>query len=171
MATNLEFITSATGSSVNTLDIDDCFSADYDVYFCTMTKIQHITDLNSPVYFRFKYSGGVDSTANYDYARLGMKAYATFTETRGTNATSALVSYANQDLDASTGTRFYIYNPYDSSSYSFYSGIFSHYYQTNGLEGYRGIWTHTVAQQNTGFRLLMNGSEVADLEINVYGVK
>jgi len=171
MATNLEFIKSASGTSVNTLDIDDCFSDKYDVYFCTMTKVQHITDLNSPVFFRFKYSGGVDSTANYDYARLGMKAYGTFVENRGTNLTSAIVSYANQDLDASTGTRFYIYSPYDSSSYSFYSGIFSHYYQTNGLEGYRGIWTHTVAQQNTGFRLLMNGAEVADLEIKVYGVK
>jgi DNA gyrase/topoisomerase IV subunit B len=171
MATNLQFIKSASGTSVSSLSVTDCFNANYDVYEIIIRNFQSSANLNSPVYFRFKYSGGVDSTANYDYARLGMKAYATFTETRGTNATSALVSYANQDLDASTGTRFYIYNPYDSSSYSFYSGIFSHYYQTNGLEGYRGIWTHTVAQQNTGFRLLMNGSEVADLEINVYGVK
>jgi|TARA_R100000734_G_C3295787_1_gene86991 hypothetical protein len=171
MVGSLEFIKSATGSSVNTLDIDDCFSDDYDVYFCTMTKVQHITDANSPVKFRFKYSGGVDSTSNYDYARIGMKAYGSFTESRGTGSTSALVSYANSQQDYQTGTRFYIYNPYDSSSYSFYSGILSHYYNVNGLEGYRGIWVHKVAQQNTGFRLLMNGAEVANLEIKVYGVK
>tara|TARA_R100000329_G_C7530444_1_gene187134 strand:+ start:195 stop:710 length:516 start_codon:yes stop_codon:yes gene_type:complete len=171
MAGSLEFIKSATGSSVNTLDIDDCFSDDYDVYFCTMTKVQHITDANSPVAFRYKYSGGVDSTSNYDIAALGMKSYASFTESGSTGQTSFNVSYANSQQSYQTGTRFYIYNPYDSSSYSFYSGIFSHYYNVNGLEGYRGISVHKVAQQNTGFRLFMSGSEVANLEIKVYGVK
>ena len=36
MATNLEFIKSATGTSVTSLDVTDCFSADYDVYKVTL---------------------------------------------------------------------------------------------------------------------------------------
>ena len=171
MPGSLEFIKSATGSSVNSLDIDDCFSDDYDVYLCTMTKVQHITDANSTVFMRYKSSGGVDNGTNYDKALLGMKAYASFTQSRVTGSTTLTVSYANSQQSYQTGTRFYIYNPYDSSSYTFSSGIFSHYYNVNGLEGYRHIGVHKVAQQNTGLQLVLGSSEVANLEIKVFGVK
>ena len=62
--------------SVNTLDIDDCFSAKYDIYFCTMDKVHHRTDANSPVYLRYKYSGGLDTTSSYQHAGDFQKSYA-----------------------------------------------------------------------------------------------
>ena len=38
MATNLQFIKSVSGTSVNTLSVTDCFSADYDVYYVSVNK-------------------------------------------------------------------------------------------------------------------------------------
>ena len=39
MATNLEFIKSASGTSVSSLTVTDCFNADYDVYKVYITKM------------------------------------------------------------------------------------------------------------------------------------
>jgi len=39
MATNLEFIKSETGTSVTSLSVTDCFSADYDVYQVLISKL------------------------------------------------------------------------------------------------------------------------------------
>ena len=171
MSSNLQFITSAVGFNVNTLDIDDCFSAKYDIYFCTMDKVHHRTDANSPVYLRYKYSGGLDTTSSYQHAGDFQKAYASGGDQQSTGSTFHTVSYANSQEAYQTGTRFYVYRPFDSNRYTFISGEFQHYYNVNGLEYFRRIHVHVVNQQNTGFRLQFTGSEVGDLNINVYGVK
>ena len=51
MATNLEFIKSVSGTSVSSLSVTDCFSADYDVYFISTSKI----DTSSAGYVRPRF--------------------------------------------------------------------------------------------------------------------
>ena len=56
MATNLEFIKSASGSGVSSLSVTDCFSADYDVYFVQVAKSLNSVEANLDI--RFIDSGG-----------------------------------------------------------------------------------------------------------------
>ena len=69
MATSLQFIKSASASGgVNTLDISDCFSDEYDVYELIIPKM----DSGSNFYPTFRFlkasDGTADTTSNYDSA-------------------------------------------------------------------------------------------------------
>ena len=70
MAGSLEFIKSASGTSVSSLSVTDCFSADYDVYAIASTSQEQTGTATLYSYMRFINSGGVVSTSNYDYASL-----------------------------------------------------------------------------------------------------
>ena len=122
MAGNLEFIKSASGTSVTSLEVTDCFSASYDVYAFAITKVDATSDGNMDL--RFIDSGGsVISDAEYDYANLQLISYAAFGEGRGTGSTNINdIMRRDTDTEKNGGSIHYIFNPYDSSSYTFYQG-------------------------------------------------
>ena len=70
MAGSLEFIKSASGTSVSTLSLTDCFSNNYSMYQLIINKL----DVSATSYFRIRFidSGGVISTNNYNFGRLNM---------------------------------------------------------------------------------------------------
>jgi hypothetical protein len=118
MATNLQFIKSASGSSVSSLSVTDCFSSEYDVYQVLITK----SDISATDYaeMRFIDSGGVDSTANYDLATLEVKSYTSFNELRATGQTSfQYMWYSTNGSANQTSTNITIYNPNNSRNNSF----------------------------------------------------
>ena len=170
MATNLEFIKSASGSSVNTLDIDDCFSDKYDVYKLVIAKLA----LATAGYQRLRVidSGGVDSTANYDGAFLEMISGSAFVEGRSTGSTE--ISYFGYGGSASSnlgGNVLYVYNPYDSSSYTFFQWQSTQYENTNNWgRGTKGIGVHKVAEQITGINMFPQTGNYDNITINVYGL-
>ena len=63
MATNLQFIKSASGSSVSSLSITDCFSDQYDVY--NVNLVMEGSSTNKDIRLQYIYSGGTDTSANY----------------------------------------------------------------------------------------------------------
>jgi len=174
MAGNLEFIhketISTTTSSVN---IDNIFSADYDVYKITMYGITTLGTLATVLALRFIDSGGsVISGAEYDFASLRMDNNTTYTEDKAI-ATTSIQYIATLDQNAETvGAVTYIFNPYDSSSYSFllnqssgaYSGI---------MRGSKTIGVHKVAETVRGINIIdLNGSRpLEEGYIVIYGVK
>ena len=84
MATNLEFIKSASGTQVSTLDVTDCFSDKYDVYKIIFNGTNTDT---AGIYSAFRVIvGGTAQASGYDNATLFLKSYATFTEERRINA-------------------------------------------------------------------------------------
>jgi hypothetical protein len=169
MATNLQFIKEASGSGVTTLAVTDCFSAAYDVYFLTVTKADFAS--NAYVWTRFiDSSGSLINQTEYDYASLDMYANASFSELRGTGQSSipnlALSQSGTADFG---GITMYIYNPYDSSSYTFVtaqSSTFSSYGRGSKLIG-----VHKSAEQLSGIELNRSAGDAFDMEIKVYGVK
>ena len=169
MAGNLEFIKSASGTSVASLDITNCFSADYDVYAFAITKVDATSDGNMDL--RFIDSGGsVISDAEYDYANLQLISYAAFGEGRGTGSTNINdIMRRDTDTEKNGGSIHYIFNPYDSSSYTFYQGQSGGAVAASGLIGTKAIGVHKVAEQITGFQLY--GATFDTLEVVVYGVK
>jgi len=170
MAGNLEFIKSATGSSVTSLDVTDCFSADYDVYQINLVQFDRSTTGSAGI--RLLDSGGTVITANeYDFAYMNMRSYSTFSESRTTNTSVIdILAYSQTTaLDTTTGTVWNVFNPYDSSSYTFTKGQSSVMVDGFGVVGYKAIGVHKSAEQITGFQIYTNAVSF-NATVNVYGL-
>ena len=170
MATNLQFIKSASGSGVSSLSVTDCFNANYDVYMVSITKLDQ--SAQNYIEARLIDSGGVDSTSNYDFASLELLAGAGFSEKRNTGQTgwATSISYQNTGADDGVGITMYIFNPNDSSSYTFVKSHSTAYYSGGGI-GYKMVGVHKVAEQITGINFFPRSGTLDNMTINVYGVK
>ena len=171
MATNLEFIKSASGTSVSSLSVTDCFSADYDVYDITFNYAGN--SVTGYTEFRLLDSTGTEiSAAEYDNASLMMRSYNTYIENRSTNSTGHTLAY-NQDFGL--GGKLTIFNPYDSSSYTFLLNQNAGGTTSGGqLIGWKGIMAHKVAETISGIKIFVSGGGSYDfnyIEVSVYGVK
>ena len=176
MATNLEFIkqTEIT-SGVTTVNVDNVFSDKYDVYYCQIVGVFHNLNVSNGIEgIRLIDSGGSVITASeYDNATLVLKAETTFQEVRNTsNSFMNMYLITDQQSDGASSSSFYIYNPYDSSSYTFMQ------YQSTGANssskwGGKGISVHKVAETIRGLQLYeSNGARTfGGGHINIYGVK
>ena len=172
MATNLEFIKSASGTSVSFLDVTDCFSADYDVYYFSLTKVKRASGDNF-VTIRYLDSGGtvIDQT-EYDYAALETRAYTSFGESKASNVSSIKeIGYGSSNATDIGGISLYVYNPYDSSSYTFLTSQSSSVRAGFGNWGSKVIAVHKVAEQLSGVRFIAEASTYDNITVNVYGVK
>ena len=171
MATNLQFIKSASGSGVSSLSVTDCFTANYDVYFVTVKGLDSTND--GDVEMRFIDSGGsVISASEYDCAFLQLKSNTSFAEVSRTNIDGIEnigVSNAN-DYGAGNGT--YIFNPNDSSSFTFVTSQSAGYRQADSsMRGHKVIAVHKSAEQITGLNIFHESGLNLTLSISVYGVK
>jgi len=170
MAGNLEFIKSTTGSSVTSLDVTDCFSADYDVYQINLVQFDRSTAGFAGI--RFLDSGGTVIIANeYDFAYMVMRGYSIYTESRTIN-TSYIGDIAYSEttaLDTTTGAVWNIFNPYDSSSYTFTKGQSSVMVDGYGVISLKAIGVHKSAEQITGFQIYTNAVSF-NATVNVYGL-
>ena len=168
---NLEFIKSASGSTVSSLSVTDCISADYDVY--QITVVESDTSATGWQKINFIDSGGTDTTANYDFACLELRNYTSFGENRYTNLTNfPLIWYQDENLTDFGGYTCYVFNPYDSSSYTFVQHqTVSYENANNSLRGDKGIGVQKTAVQNTGINFFPMTGNYDNIEVKVYGVK
>jgi len=171
MATNLQFIKKETlTSTANNLQVTNCFSANYDVYKIFMTKVD--TSQLANLRMRLINTSGVDSTSNYDTATQIMRSYTSINEQRLTSqSTWRLISSQSDPSYAGNGIEITMYNPFDSSSYTFHKTNSAGFLHASGLYSPHGIGVHKVAQSNTGFQMLLSGGNYEVLEVVVYGVK
>ena len=167
MAGNLEFIKSETGTSVALLDVTNCFSNKYDVYYFSLTKVNKAS--GGFVNIRYLDSGGtvIDQT-EYDYASLETRAYIGFGANGVTNASSIKEIAYGTDIG---GVSLYVYNPYDSSSYTFLTNQSSSVRAGFGNWGSKVIAVHKSAEQLSGVRFIAEGTTFNNITVNVYGVK
>jgi hypothetical protein len=174
MAGSLEFINSfeITGST-SAFSCDNVFSADYDVYNIIASGISLVGTTQTNLSMRLiDNTGSVISGANdYAYASLGMSSNTTFSEYRDGSGSLILNAFGKDDGIEGSSSSIYVYNPNDSSSYTFVQ------WQASGdngtaLEGYKGIGVYTTAETIRGFQLLETATRPFDEgKISVYGVK
>lgn len=162
-------------SGVHSLEVTDVFTDDFNIYQISSSGLFSDSTSASAVNLRFiNSSGSVISSSNYKYAQLGMKGEAIAVENKSTSETRIFNFFSgiddNPDSQGNTG---YIFNPTNSSSYTFaiYQSI-SH--QSGNLRAYKGIGV--LPQQNiiTGFQLEISGSAVdfdAGGSIKVFGLR
>ena len=172
MAGNLEFIKSASGTSVSSFTVTDCFSAKYDVYKIVLTEFEIIT-AGAVGRLRLLDSGGtVISASEYDYANLDMLSFGSFSEDRSTNATFInRFTGDTRNIYETGGVALYIYNPYDSSSYTFTQQQNTFFNNGNGGQGTKGIGVHKSAEQISGINFLASAGNIENIAVSVYGVK
>ena len=172
-------IKSATGSDVASVSVTDCFTNKFDVYVVTITKFKYVGTSNAGG-MRFIDSGGsVITDSEYDFADLQMRAYASFQEldpsTFGSSTSTSILVGIDTDtanaLELATGLKAIIYNPFDSSSFTFTTFQSMTAQSATGGIGYKGIGVHKVAEQITGVNFVNRGTGNINATVNVYGVK
>ena len=171
MASNLQFITSSSGSNVSSLSIENCFDSRYDVYKVVIDTIEFAS---ADLKFRFINSGGVVSSSNYDDAVLLQRSYGDAGEIRTNDGTElGSIGFYDQSSGINSGkggaTVIYIYNPFDSSSYTFAT------WQNAGVSSIgtpvrKGIGLLKVAESHTGINFTASSTVIA-VKANIYGVK
>ena len=170
MATELQFIKSASGTSVSSLSVTDCFSDKYDVYKITFDIDSSTAASALDFSLRLIDSGGsVISASEYDRANLNLISTSAFGEFKSTNTTSffshtQLINTAN-----SAGGISYLFNPYNSSSYTFHKAQ-TFFDNSGNLVGKKIIGVHKVAEQITGINYFLPSDSFTGT-INVFGVK
>ena len=175
MATNLEFITALSSTGTASVDITNIFSDKYDVYCIKSTTFEIVGTSSQNLYRRLLDSTGtVISATEYASAILEGRAWdSSMLESRSTSQNYMGVGgYINDDSTEGTGFVQYIYNPYNSSSYTF-SQTQSSSWNNNASRGLvmrKSITVHKNAEQITGIRFYVAGGTFS-FEASVFGVK
>ena len=169
MATNLQFIKSASGSSVSSLDVTDCFNVTYETYFVTIK-----TDGSADTEMRLRFldsSNTVINSADYDSASQNLFSNTSFSENRHTSQTyiERLVS-PRSATNGSGSVNIYIFNPFDSSSFQFltFQGTAQ---STSATIGRKGIGVLKSAEQCKGIQIFPQSGTFDTVNVSVYGVK
>ena len=176
MATQLEFINKTDiTDGVVTVNVDNVFSSQYEIYQIIFDGVFHNLDVSNGIEgIRFiDNSGSVISGSEYEYAVHNLIANSSYTETRSTSATEIqLVLIADQLSDGQAIGVLTVYNPSDSSSYTFtnFQGMGKNSSQPRGQ---KAIGVHKNAETIRGFQLVEtnSGRPFGGGSIITYGVK
>lgn len=170
----LQFIKNvASTSSVTSVDITDCFSAQYDVYKIVLADLDLDGAGDENIALRFLDSGGtVISAGEYDWASLFIYSHAGFSQVNGTSQAEFLygMGYASASNNGSLGSIAYIYNPFDSSSFTYLTQQSSTAGGSGG-QGNSGLGVHKSAEQLSGLRIFVDSGTIERLTASIYGVK
>jgi hypothetical protein len=172
MAGSLEFIKNVNGSSnVSSFDVTNVFSDKYDVYKIVTTITTDSSFLEVPM--RLLDSGGSEiNQAEYDNAGLELRSGTTFGETRVTGGTEIIRPMRTGSGTALAGNNVvYIFNPYDSSSYTFLMYQVSAFGTSDNLVGQKGISVHKSAETISGFKYFVSSNNITSHNVSVFGVK
>ena len=168
MAGSLEFIKSASATSVSSIQITDCFSSDYDVY---QVVISNDNDGNNDLHIRVINDSGtvISSGSKYDYANLELKAGGSFGQNKNTGFNEFRGIGYQALFGANTVATFY--NPFNSSSFTFATSQTASYYSSGDYRGGKSIGVYKNADTITGLEINEVNSDFTYIRVSVYGVK
>ena len=120
---NIRLIKETTTTVTNLINITDVFSADFDIYKIVISGLNQDTNVANEINgIRFiNSSGSLISASDYDYAVYEMRSGGSYSDSsRSTSASNIFMGQrADQVGDGSNNTVFYVFNPFNSSSYTF----------------------------------------------------
>ena len=165
-----------TGSGVATINMEDVFSADFDIYKVTMHNTSYdVTNTDViAIKARFIDSGGsIISASNYDSANMHMKAEATKDEDKFQNGTYSYSGPIIGNYENGGGSH-WIYNPYNSDRFSFvtFEGIGGYDSSNNKMRSMKGIGVLEQQASMTGVNFYSsNASNTFSAYVTVYGLR
>jgi len=149
-------------STVSSVDVQNVFSADYDIYKITVAINESSSGNQEWIRLRLiNSSGSIVTASEYDYALYVMNSNASFYETRNTNQSADSYSGIGYADDTGNGGAMYVFNPYNSSSYTFMiaqsgSSVGTVLYANKGISVHKsteiitGINFHTIQSWGSG---------------------
>ena len=170
---NLRLINETTVSSgVATVNITYVFSSDYDIYKIVSTA--NNLNADKDIYMRYiNSSGSIVSASNYDTATLTMKGHSSYSETPSTKVNINYGGLFNLTSgNESGGAVEYVFNPTDTSSYTFGINQSIGMYST-GTYGTKGIRVLKQTNSITGIHLY-NGESTDNFgggTVKIYGLR
>lgn len=171
MATKLEFINSINSTTnVSTVSFDNIFTSKYDLYYLTVTGFE--PQLSEELAFRLINSSGSALTgSNYDSASFTLQTSGGFSQVRDSNADKwRYGGYAPASSNTGVGVSMFIYNPFDSSTFTF--AVLQTAQGHNQYIGRKVIYAYKVAESTRGLVFTNNGNYNMDiLKASIYGVK
>ena len=177
MSTNLQFLnkTTITSGSQN-VNVDNVFSDIYKVYVVQLIGIFMSTDVSNDIEgIRFIDNSGSVVTGNeYAYGGLALYSGGSFAEVRSTSdGKIRLFSVTDQSSDGQTGGTLYIFNPNDSSSYTYLTSSSYGFNTSDNLAGGKFIGVHKSAETIRGFQFHESNTarKFGGGTIVTYGVK
>ena len=173
MPTKYQFIkSSSTINSSTSISVDNCFSSAYEVYHCIFELDEVSAELALQV--RLKNASGVVTSSNYDHATEFLRA-GSGSDSEGRNTNDTKWNYVMYG-EGSVGGFFemYIYNPADSSGYTYAHWQTSTHYlasSTNVHLSRKGLGILTVTEAHTGIQVYGGSNNLTLAKLSVYGVK
>tara|TARA_R110002020_G_C16231615_1_gene768422 strand:+ start:535 stop:1068 length:534 start_codon:yes stop_codon:yes gene_type:complete len=163
-----------TQSFVAEISIDNIFTTDFDVYKITIGNCEYEPTGTDVVDMRFRFrnsSGSTISASNYSAARMQMKAEATKDEDKITDQPYIYGICLVGNSDNAAGHAF-VYNPADSSSYTFITGQGAGGYDTSNHKWRMTKLVGVLEQANTvsGLNIVSNNGQQFKADIRVYGL-
>ena len=160
-----------SGVSVN--NVTDCFSSDYDIYQVIVSNV--LATGNDRLDIRFINSSDSVVTGDYDNATLEFKVDGAFGEQRYT-ALDYMKNISYASADNFGGFSMYVFNPYDSTSYTFTnsSGYGGFVGDSGGTENINNKGIGILKEQSviTGISLMHSGTTSGTTgKIKVYGLR
>jgi len=164
-------------SAVNGVSITDVFSSDYDIYKVTFNDLTNDTS-NANIVLRFiNSSGSIITASSYDWAFIDMGDAISFGQYRATGSTSlgntdAWVVGTAVDPYSSSAVM-YVFNPFNSSSYTFATLSSSGAIATNNSRTRKAMGVLKESSSMTGFQIFQSTSSIniTTGSIRIYGIR
>ena len=153
-------------SAVSSITVDNLFTSDFDIYKVTITA-EGVSVTGSNLRF-VNSAGAIVVSSQYDKAMQIARANASISELKSTDATE--LQYFGGVYDPEGGNMvYYIFNPTNSSSYTF---IMSQGSSSDGGNGraYKQIGILTELSSITGLNFVFNDANVDVASIKTYGI-
>lgn len=165
---NLRLINETTATSVASVSITDVFTSDFDIY--KMTILYDNSAGNVVRTQMINSSGSTVTASDYDWAILQLRATGSDQEQRATNDDDWRMGYeGTEGWNVTT----YMFNPFSSSSYTFYATQSSGYYGGAGLTNLdlKGIGVLKQTASMSGIKFTTVGSNFDDFTCRIYGLR
>ena len=165
---NLRLLNETSGSSVSSVQVRDVFTEDFNVYKIAVLR-NNATNGNGNLRY-LNASGSVVTASNYDFASLYMYTHTTHSESKLTNQNQIQDAFANW---SEGGSVTYIFNPYQTDTYSF-NLTQSHGYAgtTTPATPMRCIGVLKQQARMTGFEVIEGtGGTFGGVTVRTYGLR
>jgi len=166
----------ATSSGVASVSLTDVFSSDYDIYKITVARTTYDVTNTDVIALkaRFINSGGSTiSDSNYDSAVMHMKADTTKDEDKFQNGAYSYSGAIIGNYENGGGVH-WIYNPYQSDTYTFmtFEGVGGYDSSNNKQRSQKGMGILKQTASMTGINFYSsNASNTFSAYVDVYGLR
>lgn len=171
MAGYFTFIKEEQGTSVSSLTVTDCFTADYEMYNVFVKTADISTGAGTQsLRFRFLNTSGTEiSSSNYDNLHQNVESNSIPVASAGAGSDSYLDTIQRDSTDGNNGSSMLVYQPFSSSHYTNAYAESIGYSSETLMKKCSGILK--LEQSVTGIKIFLGSGSFDGISVAVYGFK